>query len=458
MAMAVYFEIRDKATGEVLREANTYSGGGGSGIISEQRVEVKNWPHDSGLDVKRLSYWDTDDYPDQWASEITGRDAELVATYETDDMGNIIRRYDADGFAEDGYDWQGYDRDGLNEDGHEKCEEYFWDKDILGNDVRRYESDVDDRGFWEDGMNVNGTFFDDNGYDEFGRTPLDPPYNAHPEALKLTDGQKKRLETIAAEREGSQGATRKCEEGKAPYDDRRPRDDEGYDWNGFDRYGIHRDTGTDRDEYGRDIDGYDEDGYDWDGLDRNGYDREGYDIDGWTVDGYRLDENGVERDKGGFDRDGFNEDGYDVEGYDWDGFDSEGYDERGYDADGYDRDGYDERGYDRDGYFEGERPDDQKAAGYDPLAGNEPLWSSDDGFHSKGDIETIAISEDGFGGAWKKAKDVAKGIGTTLGGFAGAARRSMEAPKTGDIDVSAYDYTRNGKRVHVDAYKRKRSK
>jgi hypothetical protein len=63
-------------------------------------------------------------------------------------------------------------------------------------------------------------------------------------------------------------------------------------------------------------------------------------------------------------------------------------------------------------------------------------------------------------GIVESAKKAGKGLMNTMGGvghvikseFAEAQRRP-----TGDIDVSAYDYTRNGKRVHVDAHKRKRS-
>lgn len=77
------------------------------------------------------------------------------------------------------------------------------------------------------------------------------------------------------------------------------------------------------------------------------------------------------------------------------------------------------------------------------------------GFGGRNEPASIRGTIGGVGEAWKK---VAKGIGTTVGSIAGAAISSMEAPRTGDIAVAAYDYTNeNGKRVHVRAHKRKRS-
>jgi hypothetical protein len=85
-----------------------------------------------------------------------------------------------------------------------------------------------------------------------------------------------------------------------------------YDARGFDPAGVHRETGTRFDRYGRDVDGFDArgfnkeginrvtgtayapSGYDWYGRDKNGYDRRGFDLEGlhkdtgtrWSPDGF----------------------------------------------------------------------------------------------------------------------------------------------------------------------------
>lgn len=120
-----------------------------------------------------------------------------------------------------------------------------------------------------------------------------------------------------------------------------------YDLRGFDKNGIHRETGTMYDPRGFDSKRrhqathteYAPDGFNWVGIDSEGYDRDGY--------------------KNGYDREGFNKQGWDREGYlangfhhrtmlDRNGNDDEGWARNGihgstgkpYDADGYGRDGY----------------------------------------------------------------------------------------------------------------------
>ena len=183
-----------------------------------------------------------------------------------------------------------------------------------------------------------------------------------------------------------------------------------YDSNGFNYYGIHRDTGTEYDEQGYDINGfddcgiyktggfYDEEGYNRLGYNENGWNRDGiyettgtiYDSDGYKIDGYN--EEGYNR--GGWNKEGihkdtktiyneegwtneginkntgtkYNEQGYDKDGYDEQGFnewgwnreginkktgtyyDEHGYDDCGLDSEGYYRSGYNEEGYNREGY------------------------------------------------------------------------------------------------------------
>jgi len=84
---------------------------------------------------------------------------------------------------------------------------------------------------------------------------------------------------------------------------------EHYDKNGFNRKGIHKDTGT---RYG--TDGYDRFWYDSDRFDRRGLNRQGYrkltpvDSDGYDIYGY---------DEWGYDREGYHYDGYNEEGNYW---------------------------------------------------------------------------------------------------------------------------------------------
>lgn len=109
-----------------------------------------------------------------------------------------------------------------------------------------------------------------------------------------------------------------------------------WDANGFNEYGVHKDTGTfiDNTGYtrsGRDREGYDREGYNQWGYDRNGFDRDGYNRAGCDKNGYeRNGFTGIPSDEGGYtmvhrdtgtDRD---PEGYDYEGYRADGFNRDG--------------------------------------------------------------------------------------------------------------------------------------
>ena len=102
---------------------------------------------------------------------------------------------------------------------------------------------------------------------------------------------------------------------------------DGYDAEGYDRYGRNKD-------------GYDKEGYNGSGFNREGYDREGYDMNGYNRDGYG---------RNGCDIDGYNTDGYDWQGYDREGYTMNGFYRGGYDSDGYDMNGYNIDGFDRNG-------------------------------------------------------------------------------------------------------------
>jgi len=214
-----------------------------------------------------------------------------------------------------------------------------------------------------------------------------------------------------------------------------------YDANGFDLFGIHRDTGTEFDPSGMTVDG---DAYDSLGYDINGYDSDGYNVSGWSADSLSQDTStefdadgltidGDEYDSRGFDinglsANGVNEAGFDVGTYihrdtgtefdpngltiDGDGYDQYGYDVSGYNADGFNRDGihvatgtqfdesgvssdgdlYDSEGYDTSGY---------DASGYD-RDGYDAAGINSDGFYTTGvhnttgtEFDTSGMTSDG---------------------------------------------------------------
>jgi hypothetical protein len=204
-----------------------------------------------------------------------------------------------------------------------------------------------------------------------------------------------------------------------------------YDANGFDLFGIHRDTGTEFDSNSMTVDG---DAYDALGYDINGYDIDGYNASGWsanslsrdtgtefdlnglTIDGDEYDSNGF--DINGLSANGVNEAGFDVGTYihrdtgtefdpngltiDGDEYDQYGYDVSGYNAVGFNRDGihvatgtefdesgvafdgglYDSMGYDVNGY---------NASGYDRTGYNANGINSN-GFYATG-IHSVTQSE-----------------------------------------------------------------
>lgn len=114
----------------------------------------------------------------------------------------------------------------------------------------------------------------------------------------------------------------------------------GFDADGWDCEGRHRDTGTMYDPRGFNQDGYDAEGYDRNGYDENDMDCEGYNSEGFDAEGYNAegwDENGHHRETGTyFDESGYTQDGNE---FDDDGYDQYGYDEEGYNSDGEDSDG-----------------------------------------------------------------------------------------------------------------------
>ena len=125
-------------------------------------------------------------------------------------------------------------------------------------------------------------------------------------------------------------------------------DKEGFFANGFNRYGIHKETG----------DKYDLEGYAIDGLDKEGYRRNGFNEKGIHK------ETGTKFDSENNDIYGFNQDAihkvtgtkYDEYDYDYRGFDKNGnnartgtkYDENGYDKFGYGVNGFNEKGVHKD--------------------------------------------------------------------------------------------------------------
>ena len=116
---------------------------------------------------------------------------------------------------------------------------------------------------------------------------------------------------------------------------------------GFDKDGLHKDTGTMYNPFGFDKDGYDIYGYDCDM-----YTKEGFGVDGFDGDGYDKDGFGRDRyDKDGYDRNGFGRDMFNRNGRNRFGYDRDGYDRDGFGKDGYNKSGLDRRGHDKEYYI-----------------------------------------------------------------------------------------------------------
>jgi hypothetical protein len=156
---------------------------------------------------------------------------------------------------------------------------------------------------------------------------------------------------------------------------------EGYTKTGFDRNGIHKDTGTRFGKTGYDASGFnmygnDRQGYGRDGFNKFGNDRDGNNFDGFNtrgihkLTGTKLDPKGYDRsgrDADGFNRDGFHITGRDRQGFNKQGMNREGYNRQGwsvggwnadnvnketgtkFNAQGWTRDHFNEQGFGRDG-------------------------------------------------------------------------------------------------------------
>ena len=124
-----------------------------------------------------------------------------------------------------------------------------------------------------------------------------------------------------------------------------------HDYRGFDRAGIHRDTGTQYDQHGLDQRGFDANGFDSEGYDRYGYGKDGFDRDGYREVKHPNYTFLNREDKEGYDKEGFHLESklhkitgteFDLDGYEWHGYDREGYRRSGFNANKVDRLGYKE--------------------------------------------------------------------------------------------------------------------
>ena len=115
------------------------------------------------------------------------------------------------------------------------------------------------------------------------------------------------------------------------YTENRPDKQSEYDWYGFDRFGINKDTNTRFDKNGFDWDGYDKYGT-WSAytaqerLSDKGYSHRGFDIDGNYITGGKYDKKGFDVYR--FDRYGIH--AYTKTKWDHDGYNAEGRNSRGY--------------------------------------------------------------------------------------------------------------------------------
>jgi hypothetical protein len=161
--------------------------------------------------------------------------------------------YDSTGYDRDGYDRQGYDHNGRDRDGYDyggfnaagysRYGGYLYGYDQAYAQPNADEPVFDARGFAATGLNQNGTYYDDLGYDVFGYDTLG-------------------YDIEGCDRNGFDGAGW----------NRAGRDAEGYDREGrnargFNRYGIHRNTTL-----------YDDHGFDRQGYNRSGEYFAGYDF------------------------------------------------------------------------------------------------------------------------------------------------------------------------------------
>lgn len=196
-------------------------------------------------------------------------------------------------------------------------------------------SKFNQEGFNKYKLNINGTYYSDEGYNHMGITRRGFNKDGiHYKTNKPYDekGQTKEGKYVYVEEwhntYNSDGFNRYHEHKNGTY-----YDDDGYNYKGinkkgFDRESIHYKTNKPYNEEGYKENGeyyYDEEGYDYLGCDEEGYDRDGYDKKEFNKE--KIHKNGTK----------YNDDGYDYEGYNQEGYNDEGVDRQGYNKDGYNK-------------------------------------------------------------------------------------------------------------------------
>ena len=269
----------------------------------------------------------------------------MVPTYDAD--GFDAYGFDPSGYDRDGYDANGYDRRGVDRQGFNRDGVYQGDFDAEGYDSTGYDRDGYDRqGYDHNGRDREGYDyggFNAAGYSRYGGYlyGYDQAY-ATPNADGASAYDERGFDAAGHHLNGS------------PFDDY-GYDRQGYDRDGFDVQGFNR-AGEYRAAPAPEVavPWCDARGFDTTGLNANGtyYDDLGYDFFGYDTLGY--DNEGYDRN--GFDAAGWNRAGRDAEGYDRDGRNVRGFNRYGIHRNTtlYDDYGFDRQGYNRSGeYFAG---------------------------------------------------------------------------------------------------------
>ena len=272
--------------------------------------------------------------------------------------------FDPSGYDRDGYDANGYDRRGVDRQGFNRDGVYQGDFDAEGYDSTGYDRDGYDRqGYDHNGRDREGYDyggFNAAGYSRYGGYlyGYDQAY-ATPNADGASAYDERGFDAAGHHLNGS------------PFDDY-GYDRQGYDRDGFDVQGFNR-AGEYRAAPAPEVavPWYDARGFDTAGLNANGtsYDDLGYDFFGYDSLGY--DNEGYDRN--GFDAAGWNRAGRDAEGYDRDGRNVRGFNRYGIHRNTtlYDDHGFDFQGYNRSGeYFAGydfNQPTDKAAESKDGI-------------------------------------------------------------------------------------------
>jgi hypothetical protein len=283
--------------------------------------------------------------------------------------------FDKDGYNEEGYDEGGFDRRGVHKvTGSRRSDDpaYLEELQHQGRYVLLAADGRDYRGFNAFGVNSPVDELwpgEKRGFSRHGQFGSDSPVIdaslmlAHDENGFDAYGIHRESRSWLVKRTAPDGGDVWVDAwGRTWMSDARPRDNRGFDIQGtlangsrvdsrgFNAFCIHEETRAFADERGLDLDG---DYTGLEGYDFEGYDDKGYDYDGFDRDGFHRDTQ-TEFDKDGYDMHGLNKDGLPRAAYENVEYDTSGFNSYGLHRNGtpYNDDGYDVDGYYTDGFNE----------------------------------------------------------------------------------------------------------